>query len=194
MTSLRIVLALALGALLAGCGTPPEVKTLSTAQVGYLKQASDAVALQSEALLLAADKIKTDAEARIDALSQQQGDNFKAWLKSRPGDADTVIDKAMTAGTTATASKEALAARYAEIEASTTALKQTMEKLQEVQQVLDAYLQSEQLGESVMRDLFGSATVQGLLAKAGGLVSQVADISALLRGQITSLANPGAGS
>lgn len=187
----RVLVMVVLAAALAGCGTPPEVKTLSTAQVGYLKQASDAVMLQSEALLLAAGKVKADAEARIDALTQQRGDNFKAWLKSSPADADTVIDKAMAVGTTATASKETLAARYAEIEASAAALKQTMAKLQEVQQVLDAYLHSEQLGESVMRDLFGSATVQGLLAKAGGLVSDTVDIAGKLRTQNTALTAQG---
>jgi uncharacterized protein YcfL len=66
MRKLWQLIVLSIPLLLMACSTPTAVKQLSRAQLSYFDAALEAVQLQSEALLLVAEKIKAQAEQRIE--------------------------------------------------------------------------------------------------------------------------------
>lgn len=174
-------MALTLCLLLAACGTPPEVKQLSMAQIGYFDAAIRAVELQSEALLLAAQQIRSQAEARIVEIEKNslaRNKTLALELSSLEGGrreavAEEMLSKVARVSRTAAAARGKLARDVAMIERKTQALRGFIGKLKQVHLALDAYLQSEQAGERVLRDVLKQPSVQRLLSTANELLPRV---------------------
>lgn len=181
--------------LLMGCGTPPEVKQLSAAQIEYFNIAIEAVKLQSDTLIAAAGQIEKMAAERLDQLEQDQLAGFKKLtVETIPGKAegdrgpiaDRMFAKFSEIAAKKAESKANLAEKMAAIRAKTDELNQYIGKMKEVQIALDAYLQSEQAGERILNDVLQQPTVQGLLGSIRNLIPKVrsttSSIEALIGG------------
>ena len=76
---------------LAACSTPPQVKGLSLRQLEYFDAAIKAVPLQSEASILAAEKLVSQAKQNIASIEQANRAHFEkltidtlpAWQMTR---------------------------------------------------------------------------------------------------------------
>lgn len=93
-----IVLAGALAGALSACGTPPEVKTLSAAQVTYLQQTSTAVSAQSKALLTLAQAHATVLKAEWKKTEEARLAQFTQAAKSDPSSTGELIQAAAQYG------------------------------------------------------------------------------------------------
>jgi hypothetical protein len=186
----RAAIPLALVALLAGCGTPQEVKDLSAAQIRYFDAAVEAVKIESEALVLAANTIKAQAEERIDRLRDDQLAEYQKLGRSGFSN-DTTAAKLVTeiaALEQSTAeSKANLAADLEAIRLKAQELTTYVEKMKQVQVVLDVYLQSEKVGESVSSSLLGRDSVQNALGTVNALLPRVAQTASELKVLIGNL-------
>lgn len=172
--------------LLAACATPPEVKTLSSAQIGYFDVAIGAVSTEGQALVLAADAIRKQAEVTIDAeVARTQAEVANTLATTIPNlpaaDRAAAATRLLASGAApaveATASKARLQARLDLIRTRTQDLNRAIEGMKDVQVALDAYLSSDQAGANVSA-LLGSPGAQALLVKAGLTMAQAKAISA----------------
>jgi hypothetical protein len=186
--------------MLAACGTPPEVKTLSAAQVSYFDKAIEATRIQSEALIVAAERIKEEAEARIKKREEDQKTDLSTTLaKELPAapvaQRDEVLQKRMVKTldvlSDAAQDRANLEQQMAAIQAKTDELQAYIVKMKEVQQALDAYLQSEQAGEKVLHDVLGQQGVSSLLGDVNSLLPKVTAAAGDLKGLIAGLGTPG---
>lgn len=179
---LRLILLAWLLLVTAGCGTPPQVKALSVKQIEYFDAAIAAVSLQSEALILATERLVKQAKEQIDS----EQDKSRALLEevaredipAQPeGDrariAKEMLERANRNAETAQAARAKLDADLAVIKERTEELKTYLLKMRETQKALDAYLQSEQAGEIVMRDVLSQPSVKALLASTDALLPKV---------------------
>lgn len=165
----------------AGCATPPAVKQLSSAQIGYFDAAQRAVAAQSAALIAAAGKLEALASARIAALEAQSNANLENWLAEHPGatvaerrkNAARALADAAKSARTAAEERTHLRAQVAAIRAKSAALGVYLARMREVQVTLDAYLSSEQAGERVLRTATAQPSVAALLKRLDALVPKV---------------------
>jgi hypothetical protein len=196
----RAALAIALPALLGACGTPQEVKDLSAAQIAYFDAAVQAVRIESEALVFAATKIKEDAERRIEATRTSTLGDFenlaaggfaKVPADRRDETAKKMVSDIAEIEQTAAESKASLAADLEAIRLKTEELTGYIEKMKQVQVVLDVYLQSEKVGESVSSSLLGRDSVQNALGTVNALLPRVADTANELKTLIGNLASTG---
>lgn len=174
-----MMVAAALG--VAGCATPPAVKQLSSAQIGYFDAAQRAVAEQSAALIAAAEKLETLAAARIAELETRSNANLEAWLAEHPG-ATVAERRKRAARALADASKSArtaeeqrahLRAQVAAIRSKCEELTTYLARMREVQVTLDAYLSSEQAGARVLQRATAQPSVAALLRRLDALVPKV---------------------
>lgn len=180
---------------LAACATPPEVKQLSTAQIGYFDTALGAVARQSEALIIATEKIQKQAEARLAEQEKQNNDELANLLVNQSTGGDEaarrrIVSQALgEAGLNRQAledGKARLAANVAAIKAKSQELQGYLKKMKDVQITLDAYIQSEKAGEGVLNDVVNQPSVSRLLGTVSDLIPKVSgaadDIMTLLSG------------
>ncbi|MEO9904031.1 hypothetical protein [Nisaea sp.] len=195
MRTLRNVVAGAMLILLSACATPPEVKQLSTAQIQYFDTAIQAVATQSEALVLASTKIQKQAEERI---AKREADSNAQLVKllsdSNKGDSTderkSLAEKVLTASKSS--AKSAADAR-AKLQQDLDAIKAKSEELgryiatmKDVQIALDAYIQSEKAGEKIVSSVLGQPSVSHLIDKVQKTIPNVTgaanDLKLLLSG------------
>ncbi|MEP3068627.1 MAG: hypothetical protein ABJO66_05390 [Parvibaculum sp.] len=181
--------------LLSACATPPEVKQLSTAQIQYFDTAIQAVATQSEALVLASTKIQKQAEERI---AKREADSNAQLVKllsdSNKGDSTderkSLAEKVLTASKSS--AKSAADAR-AKLQQDLDAIKAKSEELgryiatmKDVQIALDAYIQSEKAGEKIVSSVLGQPSVSHLIDKVQKTIPNVTgaanDLKLLLSG------------
>jgi hypothetical protein len=166
----------------AGCETPAQVKQLSLKQMEYFDFAIEAVSLQSEALILATEKLVSQAQQRIEATQNTNQERFAKFaaetLPSLPDDQKTKKAQEMLQNV-ADVAKETETAR-AQLDQDLTVIKSKSEELQaylakmkEVHQALDAYIQSEKAGEQVVRDMLHYPSVRALVASADDLIPKV---------------------
>jgi peptidoglycan hydrolase-like protein with peptidoglycan-binding domain len=186
MRKLWQLIALSIPLLLMACSTPTAVKQLSRAQLSYFDAALEAVQLQSEALLLVAEKIKAQAEQRIEQRVQASSARLKTLAVTTLPTLDEAQRRAATKrlfedaegiNRVATASRARLANDLQALKAKTQELKAYIVKMKEVQLALDAYLQSAQAGEQVMQGVLKQPTVESLLAQVTSLIPKVTSIT-----------------
>jgi hypothetical protein len=179
MTSRLLVSAIAL--LIVGCGTPVAVKQLSVAQVGYFETAIEAVKLQSQALIFAAELIKAQAEASIDQDVRANRADLERLMKSIPTMSDAqrrsttqrILEDAEKTNNRANQNRAKLSGNLAAIKAKTLELQGYIVKMKEVQVALDAFLHSEQAGERVLQSVLNQPSAQSLLDNVDSLVPKV---------------------
>jgi peptidoglycan hydrolase-like protein with peptidoglycan-binding domain len=179
--------------LLVGCGTPVAVKQLSVAQIGYFETAIEAVNLQSQALIVAAELIKTQAEARIDQDVRGNRADLERLMELIPSMSDAqrrsttqrILDDAERTNSRATQNRAKLSGSLEAIKAKTQELQGYIVKMKEVQVALDAFLQSEQAGEQVIQATLKQPTIESLLNTVDSLVPKVTsttnDLTRLIR-------------
>tara|TARA_E500000318_G_scaffold65462_2_gene60481 strand:- start:8544 stop:9119 length:576 start_codon:yes stop_codon:yes gene_type:complete len=180
---------------LSACATPPEVKQLSTAQIQYFDTAIQAVATQSEALILASTKIQEQAEERI---AKREADS-KAQLvtllsNNNKGDSEaerkTLAEKVLKASESSAKSASAARAKLQQdldaIKAKSDELGQYISTMKDVQIALDAYIQSEKAGEKIVNSVLQQPSVSHLIAKVQKTIPHVTgaanDLKVLLSG------------
>ena len=172
---------------LASCATPPEVKTLSVAQIGYFDVAIGAVRTEGEALVLAADTIRKQAEAQIDVEVARTQSEVATTLATTlpnlpPADRATAAARLLAAASApalaGAESKARLQARLDLIRTRAQDLQKAIEEMKNVQVALDAYLSSAGAGSDVSALLLGSPGVQGILSRAGLTMERVKLLSA----------------
>lgn len=173
--------------LLSGCATPPEVKQLSIKQMDYFDSAISAVSIQSEALILAAERLASEAKARIDTEEQENRSRLAALIQRGGLDQDQAADLARRIAersSQAISAKEKLDEDLAAIRAKTNELNAYLEKMKEVHIAIDAYVQSEKAGEAVVNDVLDQPSVKTLLAKVNELTPKIenglSDLQALM--------------
>ena len=180
----KVLIGLVLGVLLVvwGCSTAPEVKQLSLKQIEYFDAAIEAVKLQSEALILVAEKLKEQAEARIANTEQESRDRLQNLASTtipslpeseRKKTAKKMLQQVAQIREAAVNSRQKLANDLAAIKLKTQELEAYIRKMKEVQVALDAYLQSEKAGEKVLKEVLKHPTVDGLLSTANDLLPKV---------------------
>lgn len=180
--------------LLSACATPPQVKELSTAQIAYFDGAIEAVRAQSDALVLAAERIKQDAEARIKARTAVSRTEVRDALSPAEGQqppSATVVDDLLKGLESAKESEQRniskLQRQVDEIKAKVAELNAYIAKMKDVQVALDAYLQSEGAGEAVLQDVLKHPTVSDLLGTVTATLPKISDTTDALRRLLESL-------
>ncbi len=183
--------------LVSACGTPPEVKALSTAQIGYFNLAIEVVQKQSEALILAAETIKKQAEARINKKEQAELASFKDLVANkmpaipvgkRESTAKETVERITQTSQKAAAAKASLVGDLEEIKRKTEDIRAYIEQMKQVQIALDAYLQSEQAGEKVVKEILSQPSTERFLSFVDGLLPKVSGAVDELSGLVGGLA------
>jgi hypothetical protein len=190
--------AVSMSLMISACGTPAEVKALSTAQVAYFDTAITAVRVQSEALLLAADTIRQQAESQIDSrvlASRQRSTVALVSLDPEQSEMERrdfvteLLDSSAAVEQSAATSKARLQTTLEAIRTKTQELQLALVQMKDVQAALDAYLQSPQLGERAATRVLGYPGVQNLLNRATEAMSAVSNQSSNLSQLLTQLAS-----
>lgn len=177
------------------CATPAEVKKLSVAQIGYFDTAIEAVKLQSEALIMAAEKIKADAEQRINQRQQERTKRIEDAIvdeiskldrEQRKTEMKRLLADAEKGNRSAEEARAKLAGDLEAIKAKTGELHNYIAKMRDVQVALDAYLQSEKAGEQITQTVLSQPTVESLISTVNDLSPKVTrtitDLSRLIGG------------
>jgi len=180
---------------LVSCATPPEVKQLSVAQIGYFDKAIEAVKIQSEALYMASEKIANEAKKRIDETEKAELAAFEKTILAmhtypaaeQANDTKEVISSIAATKSTAERNKKNLDVQLEAIKAKSEELQNYLKKMKEVQVALDAYLQSEQAGEQVISNILGSPKVSTLLGKANDLLPKITGTTEELKKLLNSV-------
>lgn len=188
MNSLRIV-GLVLILLLSGCATPPQVTQLSVKQMEYFDSAIQAATLQSEALILATEKLVAQAKARINSEESENKARFEKLMQQ--GVPDQATAKQITQRLSDTAaqaidSRGKLDRDLETIKQKSNELNAYLKKMKEVHIALDSYIQSEKAGEIVVKDILKQPSISSLLNSVNELSpkiqSGITDINRLLDG------------
>ncbi|WP_420405437.1 hypothetical protein [Nisaea sp.] len=174
--------------LLYACATPPQVKELSTAQIAYFNTAIEAVRAQSDALIQAAERIKRDAEARIKARTVASRIDVRDALSPQAGQArldPTVVDDLLKGLESAKESEQENIARLQttidEIKVKIGDLNRYIAKMKDVQVALDAYIQSEKAGDSVVQDILKHPDVGNLLGSVSATLPELSEATHTLK-------------
>lgn len=175
MNSRLLIACTALSIALTACATPPEVKQLSLKQMGYFDAAIEAVSLQSEALILAVEKLVSYANANIDSIEKQSWARFETLIQGElsQGTAERALEEVSETTEKALANRAKLDSDLSDIKQKTEELKAYLRKMKEVHQALDAYVQSEKAGERVVNDVLNHPSVSALLETADELIPKV---------------------
>ena len=162
--------------LISGCATPPEVKQLSIKQMEYFNSAISAVSKQSEALIMATDKLVKVAKARIDAEEHLARSRLTTLIQQGGLDknqATTLATKISDLSTQALVSKKKLDEDLAVITEKTQELSTYLIKMKEVHIAIDSYIQSEKAGEAVVTDILNQPSVKTMLAQVNDLTPKI---------------------
>jgi hypothetical protein len=183
------LLPMALLVFLFGCATPPEVKQLSVKQMEYFDSAILAVSKQSEALIMATEKLVEEAKGRIDSEEQQARSKLTALIQKGGLDqsqATTLATKISDLSTASAASKKQLYEDLEAIQIKTHELNSYLVKMKEVHIAMDSYVQSEKAGEVVVADVLNQPSVKTMLSKVNDLTPKIEsglfDLTSLLNG------------
>ncbi|RUO25570.1 hypothetical protein CWE09_02215 [Aliidiomarina minuta] len=176
--------------LISGCATPPQVKQLSVKQMDYFDSAVLAVSIQSEALLMTTERLVSDAKARIDAEEKQNRARLTSLVQQGGLDqeqAAEVTRRVAERAAQAISAKNKLDQDFAAIKEKTQELNAYLVKMKEVHIAIDAYVQSEKAGETVMNDVLNQRSIQTLLATVNDLTSRIESGSSELRSLVEAL-------
>ncbi|SMO47246.1 hypothetical protein [Gracilimonas mengyeensis] len=151
---------------LSACGTPYQVKKLSVKQNDYLDAAIEATAIQSEALVLASEKLVLQATERIDQLAKEDTERFSTLLADETLSAEEVsqaLTQYAASMETANRNKIKLLEDLATIREQSQELQEYLKQLKQVHVALDAYIQSEKAGEAVVNDVLNLPGIEALV-------------------------------
>jgi len=175
--------------LLVGCATPPEVKQLSVKQNEYFDVAIMAVSLQSEALLLASEKLVALSKERIAAEESANNERFQSLMQANAmsaTEAQETVNRLTRTAKEAERSRMKLDNDLQLIKQKTLELEIFLKKMKEVNITLDAYVQSEKAGETIVEDVMKHPTVGALLGSVNELTPKlqksIDEINSLLTG------------
>ena len=179
---------------ITACGTPVEVKDLSSMQTRNLSVAATAVTAQGEALLLLAKQI-LDKNAK-----QIEDEHNKTVMESRkyaadgfPDDGDKdeaakiILESVLDSERTRSKSIAELEKDLHVIESKSKELSEYIVKLKEAQTALDGFLQSEQLGDRLLSRLFDVPGVNQAINSITTLTNKVASSTNLLNAHVRDL-------
>ena len=138
MNSRLLTACAALFLIIAGCATPAQVKQLSLKQLEYFDAAIDAVSLQSEALILAAEKLVVNAKAKIDSTESKNKARFETLIQGEISqeNAERVLKEISETTEIALAARAKLDRDLSDIREKTGELKAYLLKMKEVHQAL----------------------------------------------------------
>jgi hypothetical protein len=175
--------------LLVGCATPPQVKQLSVKQNDYFDAAILAVSLQSEALMLATEKLVVQAKQRIAVEEKANNQRFQTMMQESAlsaSDALETVNRLTKTSLQAEQSRKKLDDDLQAIKNKTLELGLFLKKMKEVNITLDSYIQSEKAGEAIVKDVMKHPSVSALLDSVNTLTPKVKnsfnEISSLLNG------------
>jgi hypothetical protein len=158
---------------ISACATPPEVKQLSLKQLDYLDVLTKAVTVQSDGLVSVAEKLKKEAGGKIACYQQNSIDRLNELvtktmpLMTREKRIETkqmIFSQAESINNTAELSQKKLATDFQAIKTKTEELQGYITKIKEVQSILNAYVQSEKMGEQLLKTTVGHANISGFLS------------------------------
>lgn len=187
--TLNNFLALMVLIVLGGCATPEEVKTLSTKQLTYFDKSMEMVEIQSQALILASDKLATLATNNINAeqAEQEQGvveDLIKPNNKLTKEDAEELLQSLASLKKDNDDSRAKVNKDLEAIKAKSAELKEYVATMKRLHLVLNAYIQSEKAGEAVLKATFNEDSVKGLVSDVDKYTKHVIDTTKELSGLI----------
>lgn len=162
----------------------PKVKQLSVKQIEYFDSAIEITALQSEALILATEKLIIQAKNRVDLSEEiKRVSAEKTMQKSLSGkDAREVAAKLSRVTMEAVENRRKLDENLEKITRKTRELNTYLQKMKEIQVAMDAYIVSEKSGEAVVENSYYTIenmirTVNDMTPKIKG---EIEEISVLL--------------
>lgn len=170
------LLTLALLVLLSACATPPEVKQLSIKQMEYFDSAISAVSKQSEALIMATEKLVKEAKNKIDSEEQVARTRLTDLIQKgglNQSQATSVATKISDLSSQTAASKKQLEDDLAAIKAKTNELNSYLKKMKDIHIAIDSYIQSEKAGEKVVSDILNQPSVNTMLAQVNDLTPKI---------------------
>jgi hypothetical protein len=174
---------------LVGCATPPEVKQLSVKQNEYFDAAIVAVAKQSEALILATEKLVEQSKQRIANEEKGNNERFESLMQASAlseSEAIETVSRLTKTAQEAEQSREKLDKDLQSIKEKTLELGLFLKKMKEVNITLDSYIQSEKAGEAIVKDVLKHPTVNALLDSINKftpkITNSVNEINTLLNG------------
>ncbi len=172
---------------LTGCtssSNSPKVKQLSVKQIEYFDSAIEITALQSEALILATEKLIEQAKGRVDLAEEiRKSSAEKAMQKSMSGkDAREVAAKLSRVTMEAVENRRKLDENFEKITRKTRELNTYLQKMKEIQVAMDAYIVSEKSGEAVVENTY--YTIENMIRTVNEMTPkikrEIQEISVLL--------------
>ncbi|MCK5924745.1 MAG: hypothetical protein KAG10_02515 [Methylococcales bacterium] len=191
MTYYKLFL-LALVFVISGCATPLEVKQLSLKQLDYLTVLTDAVTIQSEGLVLIAEKLKQQSEGNMSCHQQNSIDRLNQLMTTTVDLTDMserralkqkILAQATEINKVTAASRQKLALDFKAIKIKTQQLQVYLKKIKEVQVVLNGYIQSQKAGEQLLSSSVGHTSVDGFL----GTINTYIPLIKLASGELAHL-------
>ena len=153
----------------------------------YFNSAISAVSKQSEALIMATEKLVKEAKARIDAEEQLARSRLTALIQQgglNQNQAMTLATKISDLSAQTLVSKNQLDEDRAVITEKTQELSAYLIKMKEVHIAIDSYVQSEKAGEAVVTDILNQSSVKTMLAQVNDLTPKIksglSDLTTLL--------------
>jgi len=162
--------------LVTGCTTPPEVKQLSIKQMEYFDYAISAVTLQSEALIMAAEKLVAEAKDRVDAEEEENRSRLTETIQRGGLDNDQASDIAKRLSersVQALQAKEKLDSDLDVIRDKADEIVFYLRKMKDIHVAIDSYVQSQKAGELVVKDVLDQPSVKTLLINLNELAPKI---------------------
>lgn len=168
--------------LMTGCATPPEVKQLSLKQLEYLDVLATAVSVQSEGLISVAESLKEEAKGKIACHQQNSVNRLNDLMTktiptmSREKRIETkrkIFTQAESISKTAEIAREKLSSDFIAIKEKTLELQGYLAKIKEVQTILNGYIQSEKVGEKLLKATAGHTNIKGFLGTINTYIPKI---------------------
>ncbi|GLI57893.1 hypothetical protein PM10SUCC1_34070 [Propionigenium maris DSM 9537] len=162
--------------ILTGCtssSNSPKVKQLSVKQIEYFDSAIEITALQSEALILATEKLIAQAKNRVDLSEEiRRVSAEKAMQRTLSGkDAREVASRLSRVTMEAVENRRKLDENLEKITRKTRELNTYLQKMKEIQVAMDAYIVSEKSGEAVVENSY--YTIENMIRTVNDMTPKI---------------------
>ncbi|MDQ7090174.1 MAG: hypothetical protein Q9M50_05945 [Methylococcales bacterium] len=182
--------------IISGCATPPEVKQLSLKQLEYLDVLTTAMNVQSEGLISVAESLKEEAGGKIACYQQNSVNRLNALMTKTIPTMDRekrietkrkIFAQADILSKTAETAREKLSTDFIAIKEKTLELQGYLTKIKEVQTILDGYIQSEKIGEKLLKTTAGHTNVSGFLGTINTYIPKIKSTTESLKALLSVL-------
>jgi len=155
-----------------------------------------AVTIQSEGLITVTNKLKQEAEEDINFYQKNTVDRLNILVEKtiptmtreqRLATKQKIFSQAESINKTADLSRKKLATDFAAIKEKTLELQTYLKKIQEVQTILNGYLQSEQIGEQLLKNTAGHTSIEGFLGTVNTYIPKIQTATDDLKILLTNL-------